>query len=83
MATAAADAGESPVHTVYLAEPAMPRAKIPNWKPSQVKTGITDNIHTEVLSGLKEGDQVVTGLAIPGLTQAQKIRNPFGFSRQF
>ena len=30
-------------------------------KAVQVRIGITDNINTEVLSGLNEGDQVVTG----------------------
>jgi HlyD family secretion protein len=52
-------------------------------KTVQVVTGITDNIHTEVLSGLKPGDQVVTGLAIPGLNVAQGPRNPFGLGHRF
>ncbi len=70
------------VHTVYvLSEDAT--GKDPKLKAVQVVTGVTDNIHTEVLSGLKEGDEVVTGLAIPGLTQEQGIRNPFGFRHHF
>jgi HlyD family secretion protein len=71
-----------PVHTVYvLAEDAS--GKDPQLEPVQIVTGITDNIHTEVLSGLKAGERVVTGLAIPGLAHAQGIRNPFGFSHHF
>jgi HlyD family secretion protein len=70
------------VHTVYvLVEDAT--GKDPKLEAVQVSTGITDNIHTEVLSGLKEGDRVVTGLAIPGLTRARTVRNPFGFSHHF
>ncbi len=52
-------------------------------KALRVTTGVTDNIHTEVLSGLKTGDQVVTGLAIPGLASGTGTRNPFGFSHHF
>jgi HlyD family secretion protein len=45
-------------------------------KPVQIKTGITDGVFTEVLSGLKEGDLVVTGLAY-GSETAGQARNPF------
>ncbi len=71
-----------PVHTVYLLREDA-AGEDPKLEAVQVTTGITDNIHTQVLSGLKEGDQVVTGLAIPGLTSSQRIRNPFGFSHHF
>jgi hypothetical protein len=50
-------------------------------KPLQIIAGITDNVYTEVVSGLKEGDQVVTGLAIPGLTTGSQTQNPFAFRR--
>jgi len=72
----------SPVHTVFLLR-GDAAGKDPRLEAVQVKTGITDNIHTEVLSGLKEGDLVVTGLAIPELAHRQGIRNPFGFSHRF
>ncbi|HUB86968.1 MAG TPA: efflux RND transporter periplasmic adaptor subunit [Verrucomicrobiae bacterium] len=52
-------------------------------EPVQIQTGITDNINTEVLSGLKEGDQVVTGLQIPGLTASGQVDNPFAGRRRF
>jgi hypothetical protein len=56
--------------------------KDPRLEAVEVTTGITDNIHTEVLSGLSEGDRVVTGLAIPGLTREEAIHNPFSFRHQ-
>jgi hypothetical protein len=44
------------------------------------KLGITDGIYTEVLSGLKEGDVVVTAATLPGSASAGAARpaaNPF------
>ena len=74
--------GEQPViRTVYvLAKDADGGSKL---EPVQIKIGITDNIYTEVLSGLKQGDQVVMGLQIPGLTSNQEVNNPFAFRRRF
>jgi len=72
----------SPVRTVCVLR-GNAAGKDPELEAVQVRAGITDNIHTEVLSGLKEGDQVVTGLAIPELARAQRIHNPFGFSHRF
>ncbi|HVU08084.1 MAG TPA: efflux RND transporter periplasmic adaptor subunit [Verrucomicrobiae bacterium] len=46
-------------------------------KPVQIKIGISDGIYTEVLSGLSENDQVVTGLAVSA-TGAASGGNPFG-----
>jgi len=72
----------SVVHTVYvLGNNATD--KNDKLKAMQVKIGITDNIDTEVLSGLKEGDSVVTGLAIPGLASGQETQNPFAMRRRF
>ena len=69
-------------HTVYvLVNNAA--GKGDELKAVEIKTGITDNINTEVPSGLKEGDQVVTGLAIPGLTSDQGTKNPFAMGRHF
>ena len=73
---------QPPVHTVYVMVNDA-RGKNPELKAVQVKTGITDNIDTEELSGLKEGDQVVTGLAIPGLTSNEDTQNPFSMRRRF
>jgi len=67
--------GERPIiHTVYVlsgdGENAQPQ-------PVQIKTGISDGISTEVLSGLNEGDKVVTGALLTGTTTTT-TSNPFG-----
>jgi HlyD family secretion protein len=49
-------------------------------KPVQIKTGISDGVFTEVLSGLDEGDRVVTGQAFGGAISAPSA-NPFGGPR--
>ena len=74
--------GEPPVvHTVYtLIKDAAGHAQL---KPVEIRTGITDNIYTQVVSGLKENEQIVTGLAIPGLESAEGSQNPFAFRRRF
>jgi HlyD family secretion protein len=74
--------------TVYVL-PAKVDAKDPEsrkLKPVQIKVGISDGISTEVLEGLEEGVQVVTGIisngdspARPGVPPA----NPFGGGGQF
>ena len=76
-------AGERPaMSTVYvLVKDAS--GKGAKLKAVQVKTGITDNINTEVLSGLQEGDEVVTGLAIPGLANDASANNPFAPRHRF
>jgi HlyD family secretion protein len=65
--------GSQPVRTVYVLSGKDHDAVL---KPVQVRTGISDGVFTEVLSGLKEGDQVVTGLAF-GNETAGAARNPF------
>ncbi|MGH7979955.1 MAG: hypothetical protein ACREE6_11320, partial [Limisphaerales bacterium] len=69
-------------HTVYVLID-NPTGKDAKLKAVEVKTGITDNINTEVLSGLKEGDQVITGLVIPGLNSGEGTKNPFSMHRHF
>jgi HlyD family secretion protein len=63
--------GPPNVHTVYMVN------SDKKLEPVQIKTGISDGIFTEVVDGLKEGDQVVTGSsaadALPAATS-----NPFG-----
>ncbi len=67
--------GERPVfHTVYVLSGASADARL---RAVQIKTGISDGISTEVLSGLDEGAQVVTGVALAG-TQAARPANPLG-----
>jgi HlyD family secretion protein len=71
--------GERPVfHTVYVLVGDGKDAKL---QAVQIKTGISDGISTEVVSGLDEGAQVVTGVVSTG-TQAAKTASPMsGFPR--
>lgn len=50
-------------------------------KQVPVKLGITDGIYTEVLEGLKEGEVLVTGTALPGTAAAAAGTNPFSQQR--
>lgn len=50
----------------------------PKLKAVQIKTGITDGISTEVVDGLEEGVQVVTGTLSGGDTGSRPAANPFG-----
>jgi len=59
------------VHTVYVLTGNAPNTKL---EAIQIKAGITDGIYTEVLSGLNEGDKIVTSVVNPADAQA----NPFG-----
>src|ERR1017187_6781494 len=67
--------GERPsVHTVYLLAG---EGKDEKLQAVQIKTGISDGISTEVVSGLDEGAKVVTGVVLTG-AQAAAPANPFG-----
>ena len=71
--------GAQSAHTVYVLSGEGNDATL---KPMQIKTGITDGVFTEVLSGLEEGDKVVTGLAYGGAaTASATASNPFGGQR--
>ncbi|MGH8094490.1 MAG: efflux RND transporter periplasmic adaptor subunit [Chthoniobacterales bacterium] len=50
-------------------------------EPVKIKTGISDGIYTEVISGLKEGDHVVTA-ALGKAAEASAENNPFGGGRR-
>jgi len=64
-------AGPSPEREIYL-KPASPGDEL---KPVKVQAGISDGIHTEILSGLKEGDTVITLLKPP--PGSGPVTNPF------
>ncbi|HWY74111.1 MAG TPA: hypothetical protein VN281_00760, partial [Verrucomicrobiae bacterium] len=69
--------GERSSHTIYVA------AKLADGKdtarPVQIKTGINDGIYTQVVDGLKEGDDIIVGLNITTAdSSAQGSSNPFG-----
>jgi multidrug efflux pump subunit AcrA (membrane-fusion protein) len=52
-------------------------------KAVQIKTGISDNISTEVTEGLHEGDRVVVGVIGAGTTPNPASTNPFSAQRRF
>jgi len=64
-----------PLRTVYIQADKNDPSKL---TPVQIKVGISDGIYTEVLDGLKEGDQVVTGLSLPSDAMGGPPSNPFG-----
>ncbi len=67
--------GERPViHTVYVLSGEGKGAKL---QAVQIKTGISDGISTEVVSGLDEGNKIVTGMA-NATGAATTTSNPFG-----
>jgi len=43
-----------------------------------VQVGISDGINSEILSGLNEGDVLVTNVTLPGAQPQQQPTNPFG-----
>jgi HlyD family secretion protein len=65
--------GEHPtIHTIFLL---VDNGQDPKLQAVQIKTGISDGISTEVVSGLDEGAKVVTSVVMPGGLAAQP---PFG-----
>jgi hypothetical protein len=50
----------------------------------EVKLGITDGTQTEIISGLAEGDRVITSVSTGSATSsAAPSSNPFGGGRRF
>ena len=50
----------------------------------EVKLGISDGTQTEVISGLAEGDRVITSVSVvSGSPAAAPSTNPFGGGRRF
>ena len=73
---------QTKMHTIYLLKRETPREPA-RPVPVQIQTGITDNIYTEVVSGLKEGDPVITGQAFPGMENDSRTSNPFSPRHRF
>jgi HlyD family secretion protein len=63
------------LHIVYVLAGEGKDAKL---QAVQIKTGISDGISTEVLSGLNEGDRVVTSTVSTGAATSAATSNPFG-----
>jgi HlyD family secretion protein len=70
-----ARSGRPVIHTVYVLAGDGKNAVL---QPVQIKTGISDGISTEVVSGLNEGDKVVTGTVSAGTVTSSAASNPFG-----
>lgn len=67
--------------TIYVMDKAESKPGKPIVKPVTIKTGIADNSFTEVIEGLNEGDEIVTGTNNPNIPTASAIpqgRSPFG-----
>ena len=69
--------GKQNTHTVYVLKTDADGSN-PTLTPVPIKTGITDGIDTEVLEGLNEGDQVVTGMVSNSAQTSAATANPFG-----
>ena len=69
--------GSVTTRTVYKLVGADPKTAV--IEAVSVKLGITDNITTEVVDGLKEGDVIITSATIPGASSAAgaPASNPF------
>jgi HlyD family secretion protein len=63
------------VRTVYVLPSGAAKAGL---RAVPIKIGITDGIETEVLDGLKEGDQIVTSAILTSTQTAAPAANPFG-----
>jgi HlyD family secretion protein len=66
--------------TLYVLSGGDPATAHP--EPVTVKLGITDGSSTEVLDGLKEGDAVITSVALPGAKGNTPATNPFSGGQQ-
>ena len=51
-------------------------------EPVSVKVGITDGLSSEVVSGLTEGDVIITSVYVSGAKPGNAPSNPFGGSQQ-
>ncbi|HWD92888.1 MAG TPA: efflux RND transporter periplasmic adaptor subunit [Verrucomicrobiae bacterium] len=71
-------AEHQPVRTVYVQTDPQDPTKL---TPVQVKVGISDGVYTEVIDGLKEGEQVVTGLSYPDQASGPGNNAMRGFRR--
>jgi HlyD family secretion protein len=68
------------VHTVYVLAGQGRDAKL---EPVQIHTGISDGIYTEVVSGLKEGQQIVSDEFMVNASDASPSSSPFGGFHHF
>jgi HlyD family secretion protein len=69
------------MRTIYILADAPAGGKVP--KPVQVRSGISDGVYTEIVDGLKEGDEVITGLNMSAAMGQSGSSSPFGGRRGF
>lgn len=71
--------GNPPARNIYVIDVPGTKSKAATLKPIPVKTGITDGARTEILEGLTEGQEIVTGI-IPAITAPPPAggSSPFG-----
>lgn len=74
--------GERPNHHIVYILPANAEAGT-KLRPVQIRTGITDGISTEVLDGLNEGDQIVTGVTVSSGQQPASFQGGGRMFRRF
>ena len=67
--------GHQAGRTVYVLNGSQP-------EPIQIQTGISDGIFTEVISGLKEGQAVITAMTGGSDQSERRSNNPFGGGRR-
>ncbi len=74
--------GNHSQRTIYVLADDAKGGKVP--KPVQIHAGINDGVYTEVVDGLKEGDEVITGQNFSaGMSGQSGPSNPFGGGRRF
>ncbi|HXC99349.1 MAG TPA: efflux RND transporter periplasmic adaptor subunit [Verrucomicrobiae bacterium] len=73
--------GSHSMRTIYVLADAPGGGKTP--KPVQVRAGISDGVFTEIVDGLKEGDEVITGQNLSATSMQSGASNPFGGRRGF
>jgi HlyD family secretion protein len=69
--------GERPLFHIVYVQAGDAADKDDKILATPIKTGISDGINTEVVDGLKEGDQVVTGTVLSGAQAQPQAANPF------
>ncbi len=68
------------IYELTMKTPATGGDPAPTPQPVRVRTGITDGSYTEISDGVKEGDEIITGVKVqrPATTPAPQGNSPFG-----
>jgi HlyD family secretion protein len=73
--------GSHSIRTIYVLADAPGGGK--TAKPVQIHSGISDGVFTEIIDGLKEGDEVITGQNMSAASAQSGSSSPFGGRRGF